>query len=211
MRLPRPSPRVFGCLALFTGLSFLVVRGVTLPWDRAVVLEAGRVRSPLLVDLMLGVTMLNEGAVPVVAALGMCVLLWRLGGRRPALTLAWAALSGELVYVVAKASFHRPRPDLIPKLAGGGWYSYPSGHTMLAPIVWSLGLVLLARELPRAVRPVLLGLAVLIPFLMAASRVVLGVHYPSDVLGALALGGAWMFLWLDASSSASASRTPSTT
>lgn len=196
MTRPHLTPRVFGCLALFVGISILVVSGASLPWDTSVLLAVGAARNPGLIDLMIGITMLNEGAVPVVAGLGMCALLYRLGGRRPAQTLLAAGLSGELIYVLAKAAFNRQRPELITHLSGGGWVSYPSGHTMMAPIIWSLGLILLARELPRARLPLLIA-AVLIPPLLAASRVVLGVHYPTDVLGALALGSAWMFAWLD--------------
>lgn len=200
----RLSPRVFGCLALFVGISILVVTGASMPWDTSVLVAVGQMRTPGLIDLMLGITMLNEGAVPVVAAVGMCMLLYRLGGRRPARTLFWGALSGELLYLIAKASFNRPRPEVIAKLSGGGWVSYPSGHTMMGPIIWSLGLILLARERPRARTPLVVA-AVLIPPLLAASRVVLGVHYPTDVLGGLALGSAWMFLWLERPSAASTS------
>lgn len=206
----RFSPRVFGCLALFIGISMLVVSGASMPWDTGVLDSVGQARTPGLINLMLGITMLNEGAVPVVAAAGMCILLYRLGGKRPALTLFWAAVSGELLYVLLKAGFHRTRPDLIPKLSSGGWYSYPSGHTMMAPIIWSLGLILLARELPRVRVPLLIAAAI-IPPLLACSRVELGVHYPTDVLGGLAIGFAWMFLWLESASAASTSRSPSIT
>ena len=73
----RVTPPVAGSLALFVGISILVVRGVTASWDRAVVLAAGDARTPVLVDLMLGVTLLNEGVIPVIAALGFCLLLYK--------------------------------------------------------------------------------------------------------------------------------------
>lgn len=192
----RLTPRIFGCLALFAGTSVLMTTGATQAADVAVLSAVGAARTPGLIDLMLGVTLLNEGAVPVVAALGFALLLFRVAGQRLALTYVAAVVSGELLYLIAKASFARPRPEVITKLAGAGWVSYPSGHTMMAPIIWSLGLLLLARYYPR-VRPGLATLALLIPFLIAASRVVLGVHYLTDVVAALALGGAWLFGWLD--------------
>ncbi len=173
-----------------------MVTGATQPLDNALLSAAGAARTPTLIDFMLATTMLNEGAVPVVAALGFALLLWRLAERRVAVSYLAAVVSGELAYLIAKAAFARPRPQVIEKLAGAGWVSYPSGHTMMAPIIWSLGLILLARYLPRA-RGALWFLALVIPFLLALSRVLLGVHFPTDVVAALALGGAWMFAWLE--------------
>ncbi len=175
----------------------LVVSGVTLPWDVAVLRWVGAIRSSTLTDGMLVATFLGSGIVEVPVALGAVALLWVRAGRRSAMALLFAGVSGELVYAGAKAAFQRPRPDIIEKLSSAGWYSYPSGHAMLAPILWSLMLVLLARSMPAGRRWPLLMLAVAMPIAIAASRVYLGVHYPSDVLGALALGVAWLLFWLD--------------
>lgn len=206
----RLSPVVFACLAVFAGLSILVASGVTLAWDEAVLDWVGSMRGAALTDGMLVATFLGDGLVAAPFTLGVCALLWYRAGGRPALALLLAGLTGELVYVIAKASFQRPRPVIIEQLSGAGWHSYPSGHAMLAPILWSLALVLLARTTaPRYRWPLLLA-AWCIPIAIAASRVYLGVHYPSDVLGALALGLAWMFLWLDWSSTAPTSRSAST-
>jgi undecaprenyl-diphosphatase len=206
----RLSPPVFAALSLFIGISILVTSGVTLPWDEAVLGWIGSRRGEALTDTMLIASFLGDGAVAVPFALGMCVLLWRWAGRRPALGMLLAGVSGELLYVMAKAGFRRPRPAIIEQLSGAGWFSYPSGHAMLAPVLWSLALVLLARVVPEGRRWPLVLFAVVIPLTIAASRVYLGVHYPSDVLGALALGFAWMLLWLDWSSAATTSLSAST-
>jgi undecaprenyl-diphosphatase len=101
--------------------------------------------------------------------------------------------------MLAKQSFQRPRPDIIDRFAGAGWYSYPSGHAMLAPVIWGLGLLLLSQSVSNAlIRRVLLFLAVTIPIAIGVSRVYLGVHFPSDVIAALALGTGWVLLWLSA-------------
>jgi undecaprenyl-diphosphatase len=192
----RLTPPVFACLAVFVGISMLVVSGVTLPWDDAVLQWVGTMRSPGLTDGMLVATFLGNGLVEVPIALGVVALLWVRAGRRSALALLLAGVSGEVIYGAAKAAFHRPRPDVIDKLSSAGWYSYPSGHAMMAPILWSLMLVLLARTFPARGRWPLVVLALAMPLAIAVSRVYLGVHYPSDVLGALALGSAWLLLWL---------------
>src|SRR5690606_34300685 len=87
------------------------------------------------------------------------------------------------------------RPDIIEKLGSAGWHAYPSGHSMLAMVIYGLALTLLAATTRGAVRIALLLSAVLIPLAVAASRVVLGVHYPSDVLAGLTLGAALLFWW----------------
>ncbi len=206
----RLSPPAFAGLAVFAGISILVATGTTLPWDRDVLAWFGAIRSGERTDLMLLATYLGDGKVEVPLALGAVALLWVRAGRDSALRLFAAGVIGELLYLVLKALFHRPRPDVIERLGGAGWYSYPSGHAMMAPILWSLPLLMLAGTVRPGRRWPFVLLACLMPPLIAASRLYLGVHYPSDVLGALALGFAWMAFWLERERTASASRSAST-
>lgn len=201
---------VFGTLSLFVGLSILMVSRVVLPLDDQILEWVGRVRSPELIDLALLASFLADGVPIAIIGLGICALLWARAGRRTALSLLFAGLTGELIYVAAKSAFGRPRPDIIEKLGSAGWHAYPSGHTMLATIIYGLALTLLAATTRGVVRVLLLVLAVLIPLSVAASRVVLGVHYPSDVLAGLTLGSALLFWWRDWSSSCASSRSAST-
>lgn len=205
---PRLSPPAFAGLAVFVGISILVATGTTLPWDRAVLEWLGAIRSPGRTDPMLLITYLGDGKVEVPLALGVVALLWVRSGRGSALRLFAAGVTGELLYLALKALFQRPRPDVIERLGGAGWYSYPSGHAMMAPILWSLPLLLLARTVPVGRRLPFVLLACAMPPLIAASRLYLGVHYPSDVLGALALGFAWMAFWLDRENAARAGQAP---
>lgn len=208
-RLHELPPLVAG-LALFAGISVMMASGATASWDLAVLQWVDGLRSTGLTTAMLAVTLVGDGAVEVPFALLTCLLLWRVAGRRPAAALFLGALSGELLYVIAKASFQRPRPTIITQLSGAGWWSYPSGHAMLAPIIWSLAFLLLVPVVSRGLGRVLTALAIALPLAIASSRVYLGVHYPSDVLGALALGGAWMSLWLAWSRSPATSSSAST-
>ncbi|MDZ4258071.1 MAG: phosphatase PAP2 family protein [Gemmatimonadales bacterium] len=161
-------------LLAFVAISTLVVAGYTHAWDAAVLTWIGTVRTPAMIDLMVFFTVLGDGEVEIPLALGLVVLLWRLGRRLEARRYLFSALSAEVVFLIAKASFQRPRPDLITKLANAGWYSYPSGHAMLAPVIWGAGLLLMARAVRHpAARGVLVTLAVVLPVLIAVSRVYL--------------------------------------
>lgn len=186
-------------MVAFVAISVLMVLGITGTWDDAILEWIGTVRGGITLDLMIAATVLGDGEVEIPFALATGALLWRLGRERCARIFVFCALSGQVVLMLAKQSFQRPRPDIIDRLAGAGWYSYPSGHAMLAPVIWGLGLLLLSQSVSNAwIRRVLLFLAVTIPIAIGVSRVYLGVHFPSDVIGALVLGTGWILLWLSA-------------
>lgn len=186
-------------MVAFVAISVMMVLGITGAWDDAILEWIGTVRGGITLDLMIAATVLGDGEVEIPFALATGALLWRLGRKRCARIFVFCAVSGQVVLMLAKQSFQRPRPDIIDRLAGAGWYSYPSGHAMLAPVIWGLGLLLLSQSVSNAwIRRVLLVLAVTIPIAIGVSRVYLGVHFPSDVLGALVLGTGWILLWLSA-------------
>ena len=196
--------------ALFALTAGLVVAGITLPGDEAMLRAVGNARSDGLTSLMRVFTTLGSGNVEVPLALGLVGLLWKLGAQGSARRYLYAALSGELLYVIAKAGFGRPRPRIISHLSDAGWSSFPSGHSMLAPIIYTFGFVLLARTITsRSGRFALFGVGALMPIVIAISRVYLGVHYPSDVVAGLLLGSAWALCWDSEGSRASAAATSS--
>jgi undecaprenyl-diphosphatase len=120
-----------------------------------------------------------------------------LGGGRglcAALHMALTGLVALLLYRVLKRHTRRPRPyrtcpGVIAHLPPLDEFSFPSGHTLQA-----VGFTIVALAWYPALAPLLLPFTALV----AASRVVLGLHYPSDVLAALAIGGALggLSLWL---------------
>lgn len=115
------------------------------------------------------------------------VILWRMGRRRDAVTIAALAVVTQLIVLLMKQVFARARPDTAVGLATG--YSFPSGHTTTAAflacvIAWLAFQHVRQRYIPTIT---LLAAAAWV-ILMALSRLALGVHYFTDVLGGACLG-----------------------
>lgn len=109
-----------------------------------------------------------------------------------------AVIGGQLVMTLLKNVFDRPRPDIVPHLAGVQSSSFPSGHSMLAATVYLTLGALLGRFLPEPrLKAYILIVALVLTGLVGISRVFMGVHYPSDVLAGWVAGLAWaIFCWL---------------
>ena len=90
---------------------------------------------------------------------------------------------------------HRQRPPMSDWLTSAGGWSYPSGHTMQATAACGILLVLFGFGKSSRVKVVLASAATLLVLLVAASRVYLGVHWLSDVLGSISLTVALLSVW----------------
>jgi undecaprenyl-diphosphatase len=119
----------------------------------------------------------------------------------PAAVLVLAAtLGGLLLSHLLKGFYDRPRPDLVPHLTHVSTASFPSGHAMLSAVVYLTLGALLARLVEGWwAKLYFVGVAVVLALLVGASRVYLGVHYPTDVAAGWSAGLAWAVLcWLAA-------------
>jgi undecaprenyl-diphosphatase len=106
-----------------------------------------------------------------------------------------SVIGGVLISQSMKWAYARPRPELVPHGAEVYTASFPSGHSMMAAVVYLTLGALLARTLAdRAVKIYVLAVAVFATILVGVSRVYLGVHWPTDVLAGWALGAAWALI-----------------
>src|SRR5882724_494952 len=160
-------------------------------------LAVARGRPPWATAIMQAASIIGSGAMEIPLALGLSFRLAMIRRRSEAAGYAAATLSGWALYGAAKFVFRRPRPNVIPRLmSGAGWYSFPSGHSTLAPLVFGLGVLIWSAPWPRRRRITLLAAAALLSLLIGCSRVYLGAHWPTDVLGGLLLGTGWAALWV---------------
>ena len=127
-------------------------------------------------------------AVPVVLALLAC--RWLTSG----LFVAVAVWGGGWINVTTKSLVGRERPVFDDPIATASGKSFPSGHAMLSTIVYGALVVVLWDRIPRRWRPISIAVAVALVAVIGFTRVALGVHHASDVLGGWVMGAAWLAL-----------------
>lgn len=179
---------------VFAALAGAVVADSTAWLDLPVIRLAERGRESGLTRVMSAFTWLGNGlTLTGVAALSTLGLV-ALGQRVPALFVAVVGAGAGGLNALLKLAFSRPRPLLMAQLAHAGGYSFPSGHAMAGAAIYGALALVAVRRFPRQ-RWWVVGASGLLVFAIGASRVYLGVHYPSDVIAGWALGVSWP-LWL---------------
>lgn len=196
---------MLGSVWAFFALADEVQEGGTHKFDEAVLLS---MRNPADLSDPIGpgwveeigrdFTALGGVAVLVMVVLATSGFLLLQRKNHAALWLLLSAGSGMLLSTVLKMGFDRPRPDLVPHGSIVYTASFPSGHSLMAAVVYLTIGTLLARVQPkRRLKIYLLTVAILLTLMVGVSRVYLGVHWPTDVLAGWTIGIAWALLfWL---------------
>ena len=154
-------------------------------WDR----QAHALSGPTLDRFFVVVSALGYqwGVVPVDIALTAALLVAR---RWREATFAGVSFAGSaLLNMATKQFFQRDRPTLWESIAPEHTFSFPSGHAMGSA---TLAMVVVLLCWHTRWRWLAVALATLFALLVGASRIYLGVHYPSDILGGFAAGIAWV-------------------
>jgi len=150
----------------------------------------------------IGPAWIQQSAVDI-SALGGPTLMWLFGTaglawlwyRRQRAEAAWIAgslIGASLISNGLKHVVGRPRPALVPHLAQVTDPSFPSGHSLVSAALYlTLALMLAEGAASWAARAAIVAFGALLVVLIGCSRVYLGVHWPSDVLGGWSIGTAW--------------------
>jgi undecaprenyl-diphosphatase len=138
------------------------------------------------------------GSVSVLAfiVVMVCGLFLCLHRRAEAVVLLVASGGGLALTNFLKDVFHQDRPPLSPEMAAGLNASFPSGHAMLSATVYlTLGALIGHFAERRRIRLYVLGVAILLTLMIGVSRIYLGLHWTTDVLGGWCIGAAWALGW----------------
>lgn len=184
---------LFMLVLLFAGTSAAVVAGYTDGLDRRIgawLAMTSETSSPALILFMQGVSWIGGGTPRWAIVILLCGLVWHWCGPRCALALGGASLLSNLASALLKMAFARPRPDLVAHLDHQTSFSYPSGHATSAAAVY----LILAWLAPQGWRHAAWGLAGTMILFNGISRIMLGVHWFSDIVGGTLLGAAFALL-----------------
>jgi len=151
--------------------------------------------NPSVTTLMLLITNSHSTFPVVILTLAILIYWWFRRLRYRALTLALAVYGGALLNFLLKNLFLRPRPHFTYPILTLTGYGFPSGHTMAATVFYGTLCVFAVsrvRSWPWRVLAIVVSMVMIA--LVGFSRIYLGAHYLSDVLGAMAEGLAWLAL-----------------
>jgi undecaprenyl-diphosphatase len=189
------------CWAGFAGVVALVLGGNAGWLDEPGLLAArtGPERefagSALLLEVVRDLTALGGIFLRNLFAIAAVVALLFLRLRREAFLFAMTVGTGWLANTAVKLLVGRERPQIVPHLMEAGGDSFPSGHSFNAAVVYiAMALAFAALSRRHAVRYLVIGSAMAVSALVAWSRVLLGVHFPSDVIAGWLGGAGWAFL-----------------
>ncbi|HIP53074.1 MAG TPA: phosphatase PAP2 family protein, partial [Chromatiales bacterium] len=188
---------VLATLLLLASVAFALILGAVLEGtgiqrvDLWVLDALQSLRTPWADHLMVHISRLTNTAVALSFAIGVLAWFLWMGHWRSAFYWIAATLFALVAPYLLKLLIQIPRPDIGLGDINSDW-SFPSGHTLAATVLFGFLAVIVARTMAVQWRWVPYGIAALLTAVVAVSRLYLGVHWLSDVLGSFTLGLAWI-------------------
>lgn len=177
-------------LVNFFNLLFAVTsKGSITQIDTRVLNLMPSIRTPLQTSFFRAVTTLANFQTTVLLTVAIVIVLWRKRHRALAGVFIAAVTAEELFTWIIKNSVQRHRPDHALSIIREDGYSFPSGHAFRATLLFGLLAYLSFRSTTsKKAKFAAIGMYVVGVFLVAISRIYVGVHYPSDVWGSVLIG-----------------------
>lgn len=199
-RLHRRLTLAFVLLALsgFVALAGEMRDSATAHWDEAALhlAQQWRATHPLVEMVMREFSALGSTPVMTLFTVLAAGYLCCVGRPARAAAVSVAMVTGALAVTALKAAFGRARPD--PEFAAlvQEGLSFPSGHASMSAVFYlTVGVLVAQRHGRLRERAFLMTVAVFMAALIGITRVMLGVHWASDVLAGWAFGAGWAALW----------------
>ncbi|MGG1290238.1 phosphatase PAP2 family protein [Bacillus smithii] len=165
-------------------------------FDTAIITFVQSWISPDLTAFMKGITFFGSAKWITTCVIVVSLLLWLKKERLYALFFALTVSLGTAFNHLLKQIFERKRPDIQPLIHEKG-FSFPSGHSMASFVMYGAIAFLLFELLEhRPAKRFGAVMASLFILLVGLSRIYLGVHYPSDVIGGYAAAAIWLIFSL---------------
>ncbi|HET6408913.1 MAG TPA: phosphatase PAP2 family protein [Chthoniobacteraceae bacterium] len=189
---------------LFAEVADEVLEGERQHWDEMVLLSLRQANDRL---TPIGPSWMMDSAKDLTALGGVTIITFvnvaafgylALRGKWNSFWLmVLSVIGGAIGTTVLKDLFGRTRPSVVPHLVEVNSASFPSGHSMLAAVTYLTIGAMLARAADGTHQKVyIITLAILVTLIIGLTRIYLGVHYPSDVLGGWCAGISWALLCL---------------
>jgi undecaprenyl-diphosphatase len=178
--------------AAFAELAEHVLAGGTQAFDVAILEWLHAHQSKPVTALMIEMTYLGTGTVVMVVVGVAALFLWHTEHKHSARLLLAATIGNILLNGVLKLVYHRARPSVFEWQTTAVSSSFPSGHAMSSTVVYgTVAYLLLRLQKHHWAKMLTLVGAILLILLICLTRLYLGVHYPSDVMGGIIVGLAW--------------------
>ncbi|MEK6939227.1 MAG: phosphatase PAP2 family protein [Nanoarchaeota archaeon] len=179
----------------FCLISILVISNRIIPVDNLVQSKISQLWAPLLDKIMVFITnIVSTLPLLIISSMLIIFFLYQKKYLSPAL-LACSLVGATMLEWVIKHLIQRPRPA--PTLSHVSGYSFPSGHSMIAMVFFSLLIYFFKDQIRnKIIRYSFIAINALLIILVGFSRIYLNVHWLSDVLGGFALGFFWLSLMI---------------
>ena len=178
---------------LFGYIAFTIGNEKIEHFDMAIIGFVQGMESPWLTAVLIGFTWIGSSyIVAPIAIIAALVLIFKYHYRQQAFLLITVIVGTVLFNWLLKIYFKRERPEIHRILDANG-FSFPSGHTMMAVSLYVIIAYISWRNLKTTLNRILLILsAAFMMIMIGISRIYLGVHFPSDVVGGIAASALWL-------------------